>query len=236
MASSGHSTTSIPRPRNASSGDQRSSRSGSKGSGKGTGAKGSGAKGSGSKGSGSKDTGSKSDRRSGGKDARGGSAAPGRGSRRPGGEGRTRDLTKPIPREKQLVTGRAKRVALVLGAVVVFGALAVATFALPLSTLSRQDDDIARKEQELAALEQANAGLANEVDRLKTPEGIEEAAREEIGFVRRGELQLTVLPLPEAPTALPGGWPFDAAAQIVALRASAGTPTADLPAASTPTP
>ena len=72
---------------------------------------------------------------------------------------------------------------LAVGAVTVFGALAAATFWLPYGTLTRQDDDIARKEQELAALEQANAGLANEVDRLKTPEGIEEAAREEIGYV-----------------------------------------------------
>jgi len=191
MASSGHSTTSIPRPRSASAGDGRSSRSGSKGSG----SKGKAPKGSGRKGP--------------------------RGDER---ASRTRDLTKPIPREKQLVTGNAKRIALAIGAVTVFGALAAATFWLPYGTLTRQDDDIARKEQELAALEQANAGLANEVDRLKTPEGIEEAAREEIGYVRRGELQLTVLPLPEAPTALPGGWPFDAAAQIVALRAAATTP------------
>lgn len=212
MASSGHSTTSIPRPRNASSSDQRtgSKRAGTRSSdGKSSNAKspsGKGAKGKASSGKGDN----------------------GRGSR--GSDSRTRDLTKPIPREKQLVTGRAKRAALVLGAFVVFGALAVATFALPLSTLSRQDDDIARKEQELATLEQANAGLANEVDRLKTPEGIEEAAREEIGYVRRGELQLTVLPLPDAPTALPGGWPFDAAAQIVALRAGAGAPATTPPA------
>ena len=206
MASSGHSTTSIPRPRNASSGDQRtgSKRAGTRGSnGKSPNGKGPGGKGAKGK-------------------ASSGKGDNGKGSRR--GDGLTRDLTKPIPREKQLVTGNAKRAALVLGAVVVFGALAVATFALPLSTIGRQDDDIARKEQELAALEQANAGLANEVDRLKTPEGIEEAAREEIGYVRRGELQLTVLPLPDAPTALPGGWPFDAAAQIVALRVAGTSP------------
>ena len=206
MASSGHSTTSIPRPRNASSSDQR------------TGSKRAGTRSSDGKSSNAKSTSGKGTK---GK-ASSGKGDNGRGSR--GSDSRTRDLTKPIPREKQLVTGRAKRAALVLGAFVVFGALAVATFALPLSTLSRQDDDIARKEQELATLEQANAGLANEVDRLKTPEGIEEAAREEIGYVRRGELQLTVLPLPDAPTALPGGWPFDAAAQIVALRVAGTSP------------
>ena len=53
-----------------------------------------------------------------------------------------------------------------------------------------------------------------------TPEGIEEAAREEIGYVRRGEIQLTVLPLPDTSSVLPGGWPFDAAAQILTLRST----------------
>lgn len=219
MSPSGHSTTSIPRPRGAAgSGDGggRSSGRSSKGAGtarsnasgsKAPGRKGSGQQGSDPKGSGSKRSGSK-----------------GSGRRKADGEGRTRDLTKPIPREKQLVTGSAKRIGLVVGTVVVFAAIVAALFPIPIRTWLRQGDDIVRKEDELAALEQANAGLANEVDRLKTPEGIEEAAREEIGYVRRGELQLTVLPLPEAPTALPGGWPFDAAAQIVALRVAGTTP------------
>ena len=50
---------------------------------------------------------------------------------------------------------------------------------------------------ELAALDQANAELADEVSKLNTPEGIEEAAREEIGYVQRGEIRLTVLPEPD---------------------------------------
>lgn len=133
----------------------------------------------------------------------------------------TRELTREIPREKQLVKGRAKRLGLVVATMAVFGALAAAFFVLPVQTYLRQEDDIARKQQELDALDRANAALANEVDRLKTPEGVEEAAREEIGYVRRGEVQLTMLPLPDAPVALPGGWPFDAAAQIVAMGGAA---------------
>ena len=45
----------------------------------------------------------------------------------------------------------------------------------------------------------ANAQLAAEVNRLQTPDGIKEAARDEIGFVQRGENRVTVLPAPEAP-------------------------------------
>jgi hypothetical protein len=101
-----------------------------------------------------------------------------------------------------------------------FAAFAAALFVLPIKAWYRQRDDIARKQTELAALEQANAKLNEEVAALNTPEGIEEAAREEIGYVRRGEIQLTVLPLPDTSSVLPGGWPFDAAAQILTLRST----------------
>ena len=81
------------------------------------------------------------------------------------------------------------------------------------------------KAKELAALDKANAALSDDVGRLQTPEGIEEAAREEIGYVQRGEIRLTMLPAPPAPITMPSGWPYDAIAQIVAVRtADAATP------------
>ncbi|MEI7547870.1 MAG: hypothetical protein WCK21_07405, partial [Actinomycetota bacterium] len=61
--------------------------------------------------------------------------------------------------------------------------------------------------------------LADEVAKLQTPAGIEEAAREEIGFVQRGEIRLTVLPAPQAPITMPDGWPYDAVARIIQARA-----------------
>lgn len=42
-------------------------------------------------------------------------------------------------------------------------------------------------EQELAALEQRNGRLSADVERLKTPEGVEDYARTELGLVRSGE-------------------------------------------------
>jgi len=128
------------------------------------------------------------------------------------------DFTRPIPREKQLVRGRAKRGVIALAATVITAALVAALFVLPVKAWLRQQDDIERKQKELAALQQANAELTNEVSRLQTAEGIEEAAREEIGYVQRGEIRLTVLPAPNAPITMPGGWPYDAVAQIVAVR------------------
>ncbi|MDO8362290.1 MAG: septum formation initiator family protein [Actinomycetota bacterium] len=128
------------------------------------------------------------------------------------------DFTRPIARDKQLVRGRGKRGIIAIVATVITAALVAALFVLPVKAWMRQQDDIERKQHELSALDQANAALAAEVARLQTPEGIEEAAREEIGYVQRGEIRLTVLPVPPAPVTMPGGWPYDAVAQIVAVR------------------
>jgi cell division protein FtsB len=128
------------------------------------------------------------------------------------------DFTRPISRDKQLVKGRGKRGFVAIGAMVITAALVAALFVLPVKAWLRQQDDIARKQKELTALEAANNELADEVNRLQTPEGIKEAAREEIGYVQRGEIRLSVLPAPDAPITMPDGWPYDAVAQIVAVR------------------
>ena len=135
-------------------------------------------------------------------------------------DSRFADFTRPIPEERQLVRGRGKRGIIVLGAVVVIAALIAALFVLPVKAWLRQQDDIAAKERELAALDQINGEITEENAQLQTPEGVEEAAREVIGYVQRGEIRLTVLPSPEAPATMPSGWPYDAIAQIVATRAA----------------
>ncbi len=132
------------------------------------------------------------------------------------------DFTRPIPRDKQLVKGRGKRRVVTVMALVVTAALVAALFVLPVKAWLRQQDDLDRKQQELSALQQANAALADDVARLQTPAGVEEAAREEIGYVQRGEIRLTVLPAPDAPITMPDGWPYDIVAQIVTVR-SGGT-------------
>jgi len=143
-----------------------------------------------------------------------------------GGRDNTRggEFTRPIARDKQLVKGRGKRGVIWAVAMVITAALVAALFVLPVEAWLRQQDDIERKQQELTALQQANEALADEVAKLQTPAGIEEAAREEIGYVQRGEIRLTVLPAPQAPITMPDGWPYDAVAQIVQVR-SQGTIT-----------
>ena len=133
------------------------------------------------------------------------------------------DFTRPIDQSKRLVRGRGKRSVIALIAAVITAALGAALFVLPVKAWLRQQDDIERKQSEVAALDQANAELTDAVNRLDTPAGIEEAAREEIGYVRRGEIRITVLDSPEASLTLPSGWPYDALSQVLTVRQAAVT-------------
>ena len=136
-------------------------------------------------------------------------------------DSRFADFTRPIPVEKQLVRGGGKRRIIGIGAAVITAAFVAALFVLPVQAWLRQQNDLDHKDDQLAALQNANALLANEVQQLQTPEGIEQAAREEIGYVQQGEVRYTMLPPPEAPLTLPGGWPYDTIAKIVAVRSAA---------------
>jgi hypothetical protein len=57
-----------------------------------------------------------------------------------------------------------------------------------------QQRDNAKLERQLAGIRKRNGELKREVDRLKTPAGVEEAARERLGFVKKGEQMYVVMP------------------------------------------
>ena len=141
------------------------------------------------------------------------------------------ELTRPIAKEKQLVKGRGKRLFFALVATVIAAALAASLFVLPVKSWLQQRDDLTRKQNELAVLSDANAQLAADVNRLQTPDGIREAARQEVGYVGLGEQRISVLSTPNAPVTLPAGWPYDAISQIVAVRSAAAAAAAAPPAA-----
>lgn len=141
------------------------------------------------------------------------------------------EFTRPIAKEKQLVKGRGKRLFFSLVAMVIAAALIASLFVLPVKSWLQQRDDLAKKQNELAVLSDANAQLAADVNRLQTPDGIKEAARQEVGYVGVGEQRISVLSTPDAPVTLPTGWPYDAIAQIIAVRAA---PPAAVPATAAP--
>ena len=130
------------------------------------------------------------------------------------------EFTRPIPQEKQLVKGRGKRLIFALVAMVIAAALIASLFVLPVKSWMQQRDDLTKRQNELAVLGNANAQMAEDVNRLQTPDGIKEAARQEVGYVGIGEQRISVLSTPDAPVTLPTGWPYDAIAQIIAVRAA----------------
>jgi cell division protein FtsB len=154
------------------------------------------------------------------------------GSYRDPDSSRFAEFTRPIAKDKQLVKGRAKRAIFALIALVILASLIASLFVLPVKSWFQQRDDLARKQNELSVLNDANAQLSADVNRLQTPDGIKEAARQEVGYVGTGEQRISVLSTANAPLTLPTGWPYDAIAQIIAVRtgAAAATPAAATPA------
>jgi cell division protein FtsB len=133
---------------------------------------------------------------------------------------RLSDFTRPITKDKRLVTRSGYRLLIAGIAVIVVTALMAALFVLPIKSWYRQRDDLAERQRQLSVLDAANAQLAQQVGYLQTPDGIQEAAREEIGYGGADEKRVTVLPAPAAPLTLPAGWPYDGVGQIIAVRAA----------------
>ena len=128
---------------------------------------------------------------------------------RKGDDTRFSDLTRPIPEERRVARGGRQQRLAVAGFAVVGLFLLASLFVLPVKSWLRQGTSIADKQRQLRALQEANSQLANDINRLGTKQGIEEAARQEIGYVERGEIRLTLLPAPAVPSQLPSGWPFE---------------------------
>lgn len=143
--------------------------------------------------------------------------------RRASDQGRSRlgDYTRPIARAQRITRDRRPALVFVLLALVVAAAIGAALFGLPVRTWFEQNGQMSRLDNELSELESVNADLQTEVDRLQTPAGIAEAAREELGLIEFGEQRQTVAGMPLLPVDLPDGWPYTATEQILAVRAAA---------------
>lgn len=134
------------------------------------------------------------------------------------GRSRLGDVTRPIAIDRRLTKQRRTTVMLTFVALGIAGALAAALFVLPVQTYFDQDDRLAQRRDQLAQLESVNADLRVEVERLRTDDGVREAAREELGMVEAGERRQSVLALPDVPTVLPDGWPYSLVSGIATLR------------------
>lgn len=114
-----------------------------------------------------------------------------------------------------------------IGTIGIVVAFAFVLFVRPVQTYFEQerlmDERTAQHEQILTV----NGQLRAEVERLKTPDGIKEAAREQVGYINEGEQRLTVNTPEVVPTDLPAGWPYDIATEILATRSRPPDPIDD---------
>ncbi len=109
-----------------------------------------------------------------------------------------------------------------IGAVslVVVGTAITSVIVLPLQSYLGQGDEIARLETELERMTAINDDLQAEVSRLRTDAGIEEAARDQLGYVSDGDERETILPFPDLPSDLPNGWPYGLIDAVMTFRTS----------------
>jgi hypothetical protein len=137
------------------------------------------------------------------------------------GRSRLGDLTRPIAKEQRIAKNR--RPALLLGAVgiLVAGAIGTALFVLPVRTWFEQSHKIDALDAQLEINGHVNDQVQQEVDELKTDEGVKVAAREELGYIGYNEQRETIVDLPDVPSDLPDGWPYGPVEQIIALRTAA---------------
>ena len=136
------------------------------------------------------------------------------------GRSRLGDITRPVVRDRRILTERRTGALLALVALGIAGALAAALFVLPIRTYFEQEDRIEQRTQQVEELESVVADLRSEVDRLGTDDGVREAAREQLGYTEAGEIRESVLDYPDLPTDLPDGWPYSTVSEIMELRRS----------------
>ncbi|MBA4371149.1 MAG: hypothetical protein C0418_06195 [Coriobacteriaceae bacterium] len=123
--------------------------------------------------------------------------SPGKGDARRASASRSRGgapRTRPAPAAKRPRKAPARSRA-PYGPLVAIAVIAVLawTFYPVLRVQYREERTKAQLEAELGALKTRNAGLQTQVERLKTPEGVEDVARETLGLVREGERAYVVV-------------------------------------------
>lgn len=136
------------------------------------------------------------------------------------------DLTRPIARDRRLVRGRIARWLVPVAAFGLVVAFAFVLFIRPVQTYYEQNRIIEERTTQYEQIATVIGQLEAEVERLKTPDGIKEAAREQVGYIDAGEQRVTINQTGQVPTDLPDGWPYSMATQILATRSASPTPNA----------
>jgi len=103
-------------------------------------------------------------------------------------------------------------------AIVAILGLTVTFLVVPLRTWMAQRDMVEIRSGQYAAYEEVNDALQDEIDALRTPEGVRQAVREQLGYLLPNERRVPLLEMPNASVTLPARWPYTLVASIVSLR------------------
>ena len=103
-------------------------------------------------------------------------------------------------------------------AIVAILGLTVTFLVVPLRTWMAQRDMVEIRSGQYAAYEEVNDALQDEIDALRTPEGVRQAVREQLGYLLPNERRVPLLEMPNAAVTLPARWPYTLVASIVSLR------------------
>ncbi len=120
--------------------------------------------------------------------------------------------------ERRFAGPRRNRFAIISVGTVFVGAVALAFFVIPMQTWNEQRSTIASKAEQFAAFEDINDALQDEVDVLKTPEGIQVAIRSQLGYLLASEKRVPMLDVPNAAASLPTSWPYSVVTNILQVR------------------
>lgn len=108
----------------------------------------------------------------------------------------------------------------VLGSMAIVVALAfgAALFVLPVRAWMNQRASLKSSRSDLEQLDRANADLQADIDRLQTKAGAAQAAREDLGVVRKKERAYRVLELPKLTDSFPDGWLYPTIKSLITER------------------
>jgi len=103
-------------------------------------------------------------------------------------------------------------------AIIAVVGLTITFLIVPVRTWVSQRELLDTRSSQYAIYEDVNDALQDEVDSLKTPAGVRQAIRSQLGYLLPNERRVPLLELPNAPVTLPARWPYTFVASIVALR------------------
>ena len=115
------------------------------------------------------------------------------------------------------IAGRLRSMTMPIALLAVVG-ITITFLVVPVRTWLSQRDLLDSRTSQYSAYEEVNDALQDEIDALKTPEGVRQAIRSQLGYLLPDERRVPLLELPNAPVTLPGRWPYTLVAGIVELR------------------